>query len=188
MSYCQDNWVDWLPLAKFAYNNHVHSTTHHTLFELDSGQHTWMGSEPTWSSAMEAMEDFAQWMSKMQEEAKAALEHAADEMAQYYNHWRSPMPTYKVRAKVWLNAQNYTTTHLTKKLDHKWLGPFMIKKIISPAAINSASHPTNEGSTPSSPSPTSSPTTQIPSQSICLTHALTQSLSMVMKSMRLSQL
>src|SRR5260221_7589706 len=42
--------LDWLPLAEFAYNNHIHSTTCHTLFELDSGQHPWMGSEPTQSS------------------------------------------------------------------------------------------------------------------------------------------
>ena len=44
VSHHQDNnWVDWLPLAEFAYNNHVHSATCHTLFELDSGQHPWMG-------------------------------------------------------------------------------------------------------------------------------------------------
>ncbi len=71
----------------------------------------------------------------MQEEAKATLEHAVDEMAWYYNCQRSPAPAYKVGAKVWLNAQNYMTTHLTKKLDHKWLGPFVIEKVISPAAV-----------------------------------------------------
>ncbi len=71
----------------------------------------------------------------MQDEVKAALEHAADEMAWYYDCWRSPAPAYEVGAKVWLNAQNYTTTHLTKKLDHKWLGPFVIEKVISPATI-----------------------------------------------------
>ena len=74
-------------------------------------------------------------MSQMQDEVKAALKHAADKMAQYYDHQRSPTPAYKVRAKVWLNTQNYMTTHPTKKLDHKWLGPFVIKKVISPAAI-----------------------------------------------------
>src|SRR6266481_4534811 len=135
VSHHQDDWADWLPLAKFAYNNHVHSTTHHTLFELDSGQHPWMGSEPTWSSAVEAADDFAQQMSQMQDEAKAALKHIADKMAQYYDCWRSPAPAYEVGAKVWLNAQNYTTTCLTKKLDHKWLGPFVIKKVVSPTAI-----------------------------------------------------
>jgi len=94
-----------------------------------------MGSEPTRSSAVEATDDFSQRMSQMQDEAKAALEHAVDKIAQYYDCQRSPAPTYKVRAKVWLNAQNYTTTHLTKKLDHKWLGPFVIKKVVSPTAI-----------------------------------------------------
>src|SRR5258708_11449911 len=94
-----------------------------------------MGLEPTWSYTVEAADNFDQQMSQMQDEVKAALEHAADEMAWYYDCQRSPAPTYEVGAKVWLNAQNYMTTHPTKKLDHKWLGPFVIKKVISPAAI-----------------------------------------------------
>ena len=71
----------------------------------------------------------------MRDEVKATLEHTVDEMAQYYDHQRSPTPIYEVRAKVWLNAQNYMTTCLTKKLDHKWLGPFEIKKVISSTAV-----------------------------------------------------
>src|SRR5258707_8332018 len=74
-------------------------------------------------------------MSQMQDKAKAALEHATDEMAQYYDCWRSPTPVYEVRAKEWLNAQNYMTTCLTKKLDHKWLGPFEIEKVVSTATV-----------------------------------------------------
>src|SRR5258708_7937477 len=135
ISHHQDDWADWLPLVEFAYNNHVHSTTCCTLFELDSSQHPWMGSEPTWSSAIEAADDFAQRMSQMQDEVKATLKHAADEMAQYYDCQRSPTPIYEVRAKVWLNAQNYMTTCLTKKLDHKWLGPFEIKKVVSSTTV-----------------------------------------------------
>src|SRR5258708_25915242 len=84
-------------------------------------------------------------MSQMQEEAKAALEHAADEMAQYYDHQRSPTPVYEVGAKVWLNTQNYTTTHPTKKLDHKWLGPFVIKKVVSATAIKLHLSPCEQG-------------------------------------------
>src|SRR5258705_4865545 len=128
VSYHQDDWADWLPLAEFAYNNHIHSTTCHTLFELDSGQHPQMCLEPTWSSNVEATDDFAQQMSQMQDKAQAALKHAADKMAQYYDCWRSPAPTYKVRAKVWLNTQNYMTTHPTKKL----VSPAAIKLHLSP--------------------------------------------------------
>src|SRR5260221_314540 len=60
VSHHQDDWADWLPLAEFAYNNRIHSTTCHTPFKLDSGQHPQMGSEPTQSSAIEATDDFAQ--------------------------------------------------------------------------------------------------------------------------------
>src|SRR5258708_1875444 len=187
VSHCQDDWADWLPLAKFAYNNHVHSATHCTPFKLDSGQHPWMGSEPTQSSAVEAADDFAQQMSQMQDEVKAALKHAVDEMAWYYDCQRSPTPTYEVGAKVWLNAQNYTTTHLTKKLDHKWLGPFVIEKVISPLLSNSPCHHTNEESTQLSLSPTSAPTTQTPFQNVHSTHTPTQSSLMEAKSMKLSQ-
>src|SRR5258706_15550960 len=80
VSYRQDDWADWLPLAKFAYNNHVHSATCCTPFELDSGQHPQMRSEPTQSSTVEAADDFTQQMSQMQDEAKAALKHATDGM------------------------------------------------------------------------------------------------------------
>ncbi len=81
----------------------------------------------------------------MQDEAKAALKHAADEMAQYYNCRRSPAPVYKVRAKVWLNAQNYMTTHPTKKLDHKWLSSFEIEKVVSSTAIKLCLSPHKHG-------------------------------------------
>ena len=81
----------------------------------------------------------------MQEEVKATLEHAADKMAWYYDCRRNPMPAYEVRAKVWLNAQNYTTTHPTKKLDHKWLGPFMVEKVVSATAIKLCLSPHEQG-------------------------------------------
>src|SRR5260370_30861737 len=64
VSHCQDDWADWLPLAKFAYNNCIHSTTHCTPFKLDSGQHPLMVSEPTCSSAVEATDNFAQQSSR----------------------------------------------------------------------------------------------------------------------------
>ncbi len=146
-----------------------------------------MGSEPTWSSTVETADDFAQQMSQIQDKAKATLEHAVDEMVWYYDHRRSPTPIYKVGAKVWLNAQNYMTTHPTKKLDHKWLGPFVIEKVISPTTINSTCHPMNEEPTQLSLSPTSAPTTQTPFWNVHLTHTPIWSLLMEAKSMKLSQ-
>jgi hypothetical protein len=33
----QDDWYSLLPLAEFLYNNHIHSSTQHTPFLLDTG-------------------------------------------------------------------------------------------------------------------------------------------------------
>jgi len=94
-----------------------------------------MGTEPTCTSEVKGANDFASQMMKMQEEVRAALEHAAEEMAWYYDRNRRAAPAYKVGDKVWLNTQNYTTDQPTKKLDHKWIGPFQIVKVVSPAAV-----------------------------------------------------
>jgi hypothetical protein len=39
INYRQDDWVKWLPLAEFAYNNSVHSSTGVTPFFALMGLH-----------------------------------------------------------------------------------------------------------------------------------------------------
>ena len=85
INHCQDDWADWLPITEFAYNNHIHSSTHRTPFELDTGQHPHMGTEFPCTSTIEAADAFVSHMAQMQEEAKAALSHAANKMAWYYD-------------------------------------------------------------------------------------------------------
>src|SRR5258707_9602044 len=158
VSHQQDDWADWLPLAEFAYNNKVHTATHWTPFELDTGQHPCLGVEPMRTSTIEAADTFARQLDCAQEEAKAALEQVADDMKQYYD-WNCQVALeYKVGDKAWLSLQNYSSDHPMKKLDHKWASPFTITKIISPAAINSASPHERKTSTLSYLSPASAPT------------------------------
>src|SRR5882672_10012270 len=77
------------------------------------------------------LNDFASQMEAATKEAHLALSRAVDDMAHlYHTHFREA-PLYAVGDKVWLNGQNITMTHLMKKLDHKWLGPYPIDKVIS---------------------------------------------------------
>src|SRR5260221_2530769 len=135
VSHRQDDWADWLPLVEFAYNNKVHVATCWTPFELNAGQHPHLGVEPMRTSTIEAVDAFARRLDHAQEEAKAVLEQAVDDMKRYYDRSCQSAPEYKVGDKVWLSLQNYSSDHPMKKLDHKWAGPFTVTKVISPATI-----------------------------------------------------
>src|SRR5258708_20661682 len=82
ISHHQDDWADWLLLAEFVYNNKVHMATCWTLFELNTGQHPHLGVEPMKTLTVEATDTFTRGLDHAQEEAKAALEQAADDMQQ----------------------------------------------------------------------------------------------------------
>ncbi len=56
-------------------------------------------------------------------------------MKQYYDRNCQAALEYKVGDRVWLSLQNYLSDRPMKKLDHKWAGPFLITKVVSPAAI-----------------------------------------------------
>src|SRR5260221_1624759 len=135
VSHRQDDWANWLPLAEFAYNNKVHTATRRTPFELDAGQHPRLGVEPMRTLTVEAADTFVRRLDHAQEEAKASVEQAADDMKQYYDWNCQAAPECKVGDRVWLSLQNYSSDRPMKKLDHKWAGPFLITKVVSPAAI-----------------------------------------------------
>src|SRR5258708_30838536 len=56
-------------------------------------------------------------------------------MQRYYDWNHQAVPESKVGDRVWLSLQNYSSDCPMKKLDHKWAGPFLITKAVSPAAI-----------------------------------------------------
>ena len=46
IAYTQDDWVDYLSMAKFAVSNHVNASTGMTLFFADHGFHSRTSIEP----------------------------------------------------------------------------------------------------------------------------------------------
>jgi len=87
----QDDWYDLLPLAEFQHNNHVHSTTQHPPFLLDTGRLPRMGFEPRQNpSGLETVNEFMERMRTAIEEAKSAIRKAQDDMKRYYDRRRTP--------------------------------------------------------------------------------------------------
>ena len=124
----QDNWNSLIPLAEFAYNNHVHSSTQQTLFFLDTGRHPRMGFELHQPhSKVEAVNEFTDRMKATLEEARSALTKSKDEMVRYYNQHRSPTPVFNPGDKVFLDASDIHTTCPSRKLSDRRLGPCPVK-------------------------------------------------------------
>ena len=127
----QDDWAEWTPICEFAYNNHIHSGTRNTPFRLDTGQDPRLGIEPRRAASNEAAETFIQRWKTAEDEAKAALRKASDDMARHYNRKRQQPPAYKVGDKVYLKGEHIKSDRPMKKLDWKWYGPFPIAKVLS---------------------------------------------------------
>ena len=104
---------------------------HAHLFMMDTSQNPQLSIEPLRESCFETLNDFTSQMEVATKEACSALSRVADDMARFYDAHRREAPLYAVGDKVWLNGQNITMTHLMKKLDHKWLGPYPVDKVIS---------------------------------------------------------
>jgi hypothetical protein len=83
---CQSNWDTLLPLGKFTYNNHIHSSMQHSPFFVDTGRNPRMGFKPDQRpSKLKAVNKFIDWMKSTLDEAWTALAKSKDDMARYYN-------------------------------------------------------------------------------------------------------
>ena len=130
----QDDWVDLLSVAEYAYNNRVHSATGFSPFFMNYGRHPWASFEPARGSHVESVNVFADRMKSTFDIAQKSLQQASDDMKRYADAHRRDSPKYQVGDMVWLEGTYITTVRPSKKLDDRRYGPFKIVKIISPTA------------------------------------------------------
>jgi len=130
----QEQWPEWLGTAEFAYNNKVHSSTQTTPFKANYGQDPRMGFEGRKKGKYKGAEKFVMKMKEIQEEAKAALGKAQEEMKKYVDRKRGDVDEYKVGDLVMLSTKDLKyqmVRRRTEKLMERFVGSYRIKKIIS---------------------------------------------------------
>jgi len=134
----QKQWPEWLETAEFAYNNKVHSSTKTSPFKANYGQDPRIGFKGRKKGKYVGAEKFVEKMKEIQEEAKAVLQKAQEDMRKYADRKRSDVEEYKVGDLVMLSTKDLKYQMVgrrTEKLTERFVGPYKIKKIVSSNAV-----------------------------------------------------
>jgi len=134
----QEQWLDWLGTAEFVYNNKIHAATKTSPFKVNYGQDPRMGFEGRRKGKYEAAGKFIEKMRKIQEEAKAALRKAQEEMKKFANRKRGKNEEYRVGDLVLLSTKDLKWQmkgRRSEKMTECFVGPYKIKGIISSNAV-----------------------------------------------------
>ena len=120
--------------AEFAYNNKAHTGTKVSPFEANNGQNLRIGFELRKKRKFEEAEKFTKRMKKVQEEAKAALSKAQEDMRKYVDRHRLEAVGYKVGNLVLLSTKELKwqmVRRRSEKLVEQFVVPYKIKAIVS---------------------------------------------------------
>jgi len=125
-------------MVEFAYNNKAHSSTKTLPFKANYGQDPRMGFEVRKKRKYKGAERFITKMKEIQEEAKAALEKAQEEMEKYVNRKRGEVNEYKVGDLVMLSTKDLKYQMVSRRMEklmERFIGPYKVKKIVSANAV-----------------------------------------------------
>jgi len=136
VSHQQDDWVQWLPLAEFAANNGTSEATKCSAFFAVTGIDSRMtfeeaAGEPGESRAIDA-DQTQTTMHQIYEHLRVEMRRSQEIMEEGAKRKRLPAPQIEEGSKVWLDARHIRTTRPSRKLDWKRLGPYTVKRKVSP--------------------------------------------------------
>ncbi|CCO36023.1 hypothetical protein RSOLAG1IB_01051 [Rhizoctonia solani AG-1 IB] len=127
----QNDWVKWLPMAQFAYNNAVHSSTGKSPFKALYGWEPALTPSNVPVNVPEA-EDLANTMERQWQEIALALRQSKDRMTRG-KETEIPL-SFEVGEEAWLDARNVNLKTKSTKLTDRRLGPFKVTEKISETA------------------------------------------------------
>ena len=130
----QNNWSEWLAMAEFAFNNKVHTATKISLFKVNYSREPRIGFDIRKKGKNEKAEEFAREMKERYEEARVALVKAQKKIKRQADRSRKEVKEYRVGDKVLISTKDFSIELMkraTKKLMEKFIGPYVVKKIVS---------------------------------------------------------
>jgi len=107
-------------------------------FKANYRQDPRMGFEGRKKGKYVGAEKFVEKMKEIQEEAKAALKKAQEDIKKYADGRRSEVDEYKVEDLVMLSTKDLKYQMVgkrTEKLTERFVGPYKVQKIVSSNAV-----------------------------------------------------
>ena len=129
INYEQNDWVQWLPIAQYAYNNGVYSATQVTPFYTNYGYNPEILYQLREGSLLG--EERAEHLKGLQEKLSNNIAFLNSAMGKYYDKRREDTPPWKEGDKVFLIQRNIKSKRSSKKLDYIKKGPYRITKKLS---------------------------------------------------------
>ena len=129
----QEQWPEWLETVEFVYNNKKHTATQILPFEANYGLSPRMGFKGKRGKRFEAVEEFVERMSQVQEEIKAALGKAQEEMRKYADRKKREGVEFKVSDLVLLSTKElkwHMKGRRSERLMEQFIGPYKVISII----------------------------------------------------------
>ena len=129
INFKQNNWIDLLSLAQFAYNNHQHSMTRILPFYANYGKHpNWDPNNNITTSTLEPASTKINKIVKLHGELNKRANQGGKDTAKQVNKKRLKGPTFERGDKVYLLTKNLKSKRPSSKLDHVRIGPFEVEK------------------------------------------------------------
>jgi len=125
-------------MAEFTYNNKIYTTTKILPFKANYGQDLRMRFEGRRKGKYKVVGKFVERIKKIQEEAKAALGKAQEEMKKFANRRQREEEEYRVGDLVLLSTKDLKWQmkgRRSEKLTEYFVGPYKVKGIVSSNAI-----------------------------------------------------
>lgn len=129
INYDQNDWVELLPLAEFAYNNASVKSTKLSSFYANYGFHP----NTNWSTHMDvknpASSIYTHWLHAIHAFTQESLRQTHLTMSRYFDQTKLKGPQFKIGNKVMLGVRNIKTKRPMKKLAPKSYGPFEVTRV-----------------------------------------------------------
>ena len=124
--------------AEFTFNNKVYTATKSSPFQVNYGREPRMGFDIRKKEKNKKAEEFVREMKERHEEARAVLVKSQKEMKRQADRSRKEVEEYRVGDKVLIGMKYFSMELMkrtTKKLTEKFIGPYVVRKIMSENAV-----------------------------------------------------